>query len=346
MLKLKILVGMSGGVDSTYAALKLLDEGHEVVGAVLVMHEYTEIDSAVVAAERVGIPLVKIDCTKPFEQAVKSYFSSEYAAGRTPNPCIVCNREVKFKYLAKYARENGFDRIATGHYARIVKTNDGYAVSRAVDSTKDQTYMLYRLPQDVLEILALPLSDEVKSDVKKKAEARGIIEPDVKESQEICFIPDNDYRSYIEEKLGKFPDGCFVDDNGRVIGKHRGIIGYTVGQRKGLGISLGQRAFVSRIDPKRNEVTLSTEKPITRVFAASDLVYSGIAPLEIGKSIRADVKIRYHAAPTSATVTAIGEGRVRIEIDDPKGLVAPGQSVVAYDNDIVLFGGFIDSESV
>ena len=343
MYKLKILVGMSGGVDSTYAALKLLDEGHEVVGAVLVMHEYTEIGSAVAAAEKLGIPLVKIDCTSAFEKTVKSYFSNEYAAGRTPNPCIVCNREVKFKYLASYARENGFDRIATGHYARIVETNDGFAVSRAVDSTKDQTYMLYRLPQEVLQMLVLPLADEVKTDVKARAEARGIIEPDVKESQEICFIPDNDYRSYIEEKLGKFPEGCFVDDKGRPIGKHRGIIGYTVGQRKGLGVSLGQRAFVSRIDPKRNEVTLSTEKPLTKAFTASDLVYSGLAPLSEGQSIRADVKIRYHAAPTIATVTAIGKESVRIEIDEPKGFVAPGQSVVVYDGDTVLFGGFIDS---
>ncbi len=340
---MKILVGMSGGVDSTYAALKLRDLGHEVVGAVLVMHEYTETESAVIASERVGIPLVKIDCTAAFDETVKSYFTSEYSVGRTPNPCIVCNREVKFKFLADYARENGFNKIATGHYANVVKTNSGYAVSRAKDRTKDQTYMLYRLSQDILEMLILPLADEIKSEVKTKAEALGIIEPDLKESQEICFIPDNDYRSYIEERLGKFPEGCFVDESGKAIGKHRGIIGYTVGQRKGLGISLGQRAFVSRIDPKRNEVTLSTEKPLTKTFTASDIVYSGLSALCIGESIKAEVKIRYHAMPTLATLTMIEEGRVRIEIDNPQGLVAPGQSVVAYDGDTVLFGGFIDS---
>ena len=341
---MKILVGMSGGVDSTYAALKLIEQGHEVVGAVLVMHEYTEIDSAVAAAERVGIPIVKIDCTSAFDETVKTYFSNEYSSGRTPNPCIVCNREVKFKYLAKYARENGFDKIATGHYANVIRTAHGYAVSRSKDKTKDQTYMLYRLPQEVLEMLVLPLADEIKTEVKERAESLGIIEPNLKESQEICFIPDNDYRSYLEERLGKFPEGSFVDNNGRVIGKHRGIIGYTVGQRKGLGISLGQRAFVSRIDPKRNEVTLSTEKGLTKVFTASDLVYSGLSPLTKGESIHTEVKIRYHAAPTLATVTSMGEGRVRVEIDNPQGLVAPGQSVVVYDGDTVLFGGFIDAE--
>ncbi len=341
---MKILIGMSGGVDSTYAAVKLLDEGHEVVGAVLVMHEYTELDSAVSAAERLGIPLIKIDCTAAFDKAVKSYFENEYKLGRTPNPCIVCNREVKFRFLADYARENGFDKIATGHYARIVKTDDGYAASAAVDKTKDQTYMLYRLPQDVLEMLCLPLSDEIKAEVKKKAQARGIIEPTLPESQEICFIPDDDYRGYLERRLGKFPEGSFVDSNGKTIGKHRGIISYTVGQRKGLGIALGQRAFVSRIDPKKNLITLSTEKPSTKAFTASNLVYSGLAPLKLGESIRAEVKIRYHALPTLATLTAIEDDTVSVEIDNPAGLVAPGQSVVVYDGDTVLFGGFIDSE--
>lgn len=339
---MKILVGMSGGVDSTYAALKLLREGHEVVGAVLEMHDFTETASAETAAKKLGIPLVKIDCKKAFDEAVKSYFETEYSLGRTPNPCIVCNREVKFKFLADYARQNGFDKIATGHYARIVKTSDGYAVSRAADTTKDQTYMLYRLPQEVLEILTLPLAEEIKTDVKQMAAIEGIIEEGTAESQEICFIPDDDYRSYLEERLGKFPEGCFIDEKGRVIGKHRGIISYTVGQRKGLGISLGQRAFVSRIDPKRNEITISTEKPLTKFFTASNLVYSGLAPLKLGESIRADVKIRYHAAPTAATVTLIEEGRVSVEIDTPAGLVAPGQSVVVYNGDTVLFGGFID----
>ncbi len=341
---MKILLGLSGGVDSSYAALKLLDGGNEVVGAVLRMHEYTDTKAAEIAAERLGIKLVTLDCTAAFDETVRSYFESEYALGRTPNPCIVCNQTVKFKFLADYALKNGFDGIATGHYARIVEAPNGPAVARAADATKDQTYMLYRLPKEVLQILHLPLADEIKAEVKQKAQARGIVEPNIKESQEICFIPDNDYRAYLEQRLGKFSEGSFIDKNGKIIGKHRGIISYTVGQRKGLGISLGQRAFVSRIDPKCNLITLSTEAPAVKSFTASDLVFSGLAPLSLGQSVRANVKIRYSAKPTPATVTSIGEGRVSVEMDTPVGLVAPGQSVVAYEGDTVLFGGFIDSD--
>lgn len=339
---MKILIGISGGVDSTYAALKLMDEGHTVVGAVLEMHGDTDVASAVKAAERLSIPLVKIDCRDAFDNVVRTYFEGEYANGRTPNPCIVCNPEVKFRFLADYARANGFDKIATGHYARIIEKDGRFAVARAKDSTKDQTYMLYRLPQDILSILVFPLADCIKTEVKEIAAARGIIEPEVKESQDICFIPDNDYRRYLEERLGKFPSGAFIDKNGRFLGNHRGITSYTVGQRKGLGISTGRRVFVSRIDPVRNEITLSDSDNVTGSFEASSLVYSGIAELGVGESIRADVKIRYRATPTPATVTAIDGGRVRIEIENPEALIAPGQSVVVYDGDRVLLGGFID----
>ena len=339
---MKILIGISGGVDSTYAALKLMEEGHTVVGAVLVMHEHTELDAAVLAAERLGIPLVKIDCTSAFENIIKAYFVGEYAKGRTPNPCILCNPEVKFRFLADYARDNGFDKIATGHYARIIEKDGRFSVARAKDGTKDQTYMLYRLPQDILSILTFPLADCVKQEVKDIAAARGIIEPDTKESQEICFIPDNDYRSFVEERLGKFPEGNFVSEDGKILGTHRGIISYTVGQRKGLGIALGQRVFVSHIDPVKNEITLSDPGKTTKTFTASSLVYSGIPRLEVGQGIRADVKIRYRATPTSATITAIANDKVKIEIDTPVGLVAPGQSVVVYEDDRVLLGGFID----
>lgn len=339
---MKILIGLSGGVDSTYAALKLMEEGHTVVGAVLEMHAHTDTDAATVAAERLGIPLVRIDCTSAFENIIKSYFVSEYAKGRTPNPCILCNPEVKFRFLADYARANGFDKIATGHYARIIEKDGRFAVARAKDGTKDQTYMLYRLPQDILEILIFPLADCIKREVKEIAAARGITQPDIKESQDICFIPDNDYRRYLEERLGKFPPGAFIDKNGRVIGRHHGIVSYTVGQRKGLGISLGRRVFVSRIDPVKNEITLSDPDRTTATFEASSLVYSGISKLAVGQSIRADVKIRYRATLTSATVTAIADDKVLIEIDNPVGLVAPGQSAVVYDGDRVLLGGFID----
>ena len=195
---MKILVGMSGGLDSTYAALKLINEGHEVHGAVAVMHGHTELDGAREAARALGIPLYELDATDKFD-AVKKNFVDEYSRGRTPNPCIVCNPLVKFRVLADFARENGFDKIATGHYARTVTRSENgdirYTLGRAVDSKKDQTYMLHRLPQDILSVLMLPLGDEIKTDVREKARAAGLKAAEQKESQEICFIPDGDYVS-------------------------------------------------------------------------------------------------------------------------------------------------------
>lgn len=341
---MKILLGMSGGIDSTYAALKLMNEGHEVTGAVLVMHEHTDVAAAERAAARLGIPLVKIDCREAFSAAVKEYFVKEYANARTPNPCIVCNREVKFKYLYDHAVAFGFDRIATGHYARVVKDEKSgrYAVSFAKDSAKDQTYMLYRLPQEVLAILTLPLENELKSEVKEQAALLGISEEGQKESQEICFIPDDDYRGYIEERVGKFPEGSFVDVQGRALGTHKGIISYTVGQRKGLGISLGERAFVSRIDPVTNTVTVSTTAPVTERITVSSVVYSGLGEAEEGTAFVATVKIRYKAPAVPATVRILSGNRAEIVFDNPVGLVAPGQSAVVYRNGTVLLGGFID----
>ena len=342
IVKMRILIGMSGGIDSSFAAQKLKNDGHEVVGAVLVMHDYTDVGAARRAAERVGIPLCEVDCRSDFDKYVKEYFVREYSLGRTPNPCIVCNREVKFRYLYDYATENGFDRIATGHYARVVERDGRYAIERALDTSKDQTYMLYRLSQNILGMLVLPLADMTKGEVKRLATEQGLIDEGQKESQEICFIPDNDYRSYVEGRLGKFPSGCFVDENGNVLGKHDGIIGYTVGQRKGLGISLGARAFVSRIDPEKNEITLSTDGGSTTSIRVSETVYSGVEGLGEGEQLRADVKVRYRATPVPATLTGLGDGRVRIDFDTPIKSVAPGQSAVAYVRERVMLGGFID----
>ena len=344
---MRILLGMSGGIDSTFAALKMMNDGHEVVGATLVMHEYTDLTAARNAASRLGIPLVEIDCRDRFEQSVKAYFVNEYTNARTPNPCIVCNREVKFRCLYDYALTHGFDRIATGHYARVVTRDDNgvtrYAVSRARDLSKDQTYMLYRLPEEILSYLYLPLADELKSEVTRRAEAAGIIDEGAKESQEICFIPDDDYRAYIEHRVGKFPTGSFVDTEGNYLGTHKGIIHYTVGQRKGLGISLGERAFVSRIDPTTGNITLSTGAATVSSVGISNIVFSGIAERREGDSISALVKIRYHATPTLATVNFTSTSTATVSFYSPVSSVAPGQSLVAYDGDTVIFGGFIDS---
>ena len=344
---MRILLGMSGGIDSTFAALKMINEGHEVVGAILKMHEYTDLTAARTAAARLAIPLVEIDCTDRFEERVKSYFVNEYTHARTPNPCIVCNREVKFRCLYDYAVAHGFDRIATGHYARIVtRTDNGvtrYAVASARDLSKDQTYMLYSLPEEILSYLYFPLADELKCEVTQRAEAAGIIDHGTSESQEICFIPDNDYRSYIERRVGKFPEGSFIDTTGKVLGTHKGIIGYTVGQRKGLGISLGERAFVSHINPKTNEITLSTGATAVTSLGISDIVFSGASARREGDSLSALVKVRYHARPVSATLTFTSDSTATVTLDEPVASVAPGQSLVAYDGDTVLLGGFIDS---
>lgn len=342
---MKILIGMSGGLDSTYAALKLINEGHDVVGAVDVMHEYTELENARDAAKALGIPLVEIDAKERF-MAVKKNFVEEYSKGRTPNPCIVCNPLVKFRVLADYAYSHGFDRIATGHYAEVVRVLDKgvelYTFKRAKDSKKDQTYMLHRLPKDVISILHLPLADEVKSEVREKARAAGLKAAEQKDSQEICFIPDGDYASYIEGIKGVFPKGSFVLDDGSVLGTHNGIIRYTVGQRKGLGIAYGEKIFVSRIDADRNEIILSRSGSFTDRVSVSDIVFSGMCePLE-GEERRVEVKLRYLAPPVGALAVFDGKGGATLILDTPAKAVTPGQSAVMYDGDVLLCGGFID----
>ena len=341
---MKILVGMSGGLDSTYAALKLIKEGHEVVGAVAVMHEYTELDGAREAASALGIDLVEIDAKERF-CAVKSNFVNEYSCGRTPNPCVVCNPLVKFRVLADYAKENGYDAIATGHYARIITVIDGdktlYTLERSKDSRKDQTYMLHRLPQDVLSMLILPLADEIKTDVREKAKTEGLRAAEQKESQEICFIPDGDYATYIEGIRGEFPMGRFVLDDGTVLGMHKGIIRYTVGQRKGLGIAFGEKIFVSKIDAERNEIILSRVGSFTDTVCVDDIVFTGMREPECADERRVQVKLRYLASPVDATAVFDGKGSARLHLDVPQKAVTPGQSAVMYDGDVLLCGGFI-----
>ena len=241
---MRILVGISGGVDSAYAAKKLLSEGHEVEGAVLIMHDFTELDAAREAASSVGIRLHEIDCQDAFGQ-IKDNFVSEYVSGRTPNPCIICNERVKFKTLYDFAMENGFDAIATGHYARLVETEGRFALATPEDMRKEQTYMLYRLPQSILSKLVLPLAEGTKTEIREQAMEQGISAANRSDSQEICFLPEGNHTEYIESVAGKCPEGNFVDNEGKILGRHKGIIHYTVGQRKGLGISLGERAFVT-----------------------------------------------------------------------------------------------------
>ena len=339
---MRILVGMSGGADSSFAALRLLDEGHEVEGAVLVMHDYTDTAAASLAAQEIGIPLHVVDCRAAFEEHVVEYFVNEYKKGRTPNPCTVCNGAVKFKMLYDYAMKNGFDRIATGHYARVGYENGRYSISRAEDLKKDQSYMLWRLSQDILARLVLPLWGIDKEEVRRTLADRGITSSKSPDSQEICFIPDDDYVSFIKNRTCDFEKGSFVDKDGNVLGKHEGIIGYTVGQRKGLGVSLGKRMFVTRIDPVKNEVVLSENPDTTDSVSVSDICFSGVSEVGAGEVVEGEVKLRYLARAIPAKAKFIDTKHATLTLDVPEKSVTPGQSAVFYRDKKLLFGGFID----
>ena len=343
---MKILLGLSGGVDSTYAALKLRNEGHTVEGAVVLMHEYTECEAAKESAASLGIPLHVINAVEDFERTVKGNFVSEYLSARTPNPCVICNSEVKFIKLLEYAEENGFDMIATGHYAGIEKiacaTGDRYALRRGKDEKKDQTYMLWRLPQRVLAKLLLPLSDMMKSEIREESQAAGLRAADRADSQEICFLPDGDYAAFIEKASGVSAEGNFVDEQGNVLGKHKGIYHYTVGQRRGLGISASSRIFVTKIDPVSKTVTLSPSDSFATVVRVSGIVYSASEPPSGVEECELSVKLRYAAKPVSAKVRFSGN-RAEVYLSEPVRAVTAGQSAVFYNGDLLVAGGFIDS---
>ena len=336
---MKILVGISGGVDSAFAAKKLLLLGHSVEGAVLIMHDYTELEAAREAAESVGIMLHEIDCRDEFS-CIKENFVSEYISGRTPNPCIICNERVKFKTLLDFALANGFDAIATGHYAKITEIEGRYALEIAEDQRKDQTYMLYRLPQNILSRLVLPLYEGTKREIREKAAEQGISAADRGDSQEICFLPDGNHTEYIESVAGRCPEGDFVDESGNILGRHKGIIHYTVGQRKGLGISLGERAFVTSIDPVSNRVTLSGEMSGRTDIESEDMVYSGMEKPSESRTCDLQVKLRYTAALIDVRAELLPDGRARLHFAEPQKS-APGQSAVLYLDGVVMCGGFI-----
>ncbi len=338
---MKILLGMSGGLDSTYAARALIEQGHEVVGGALVMHQYTEVGEAQKAADSLGIPLEVIDCRERFKNIVIDDFAAQYLRARTPNPCIICNSDVKMRALYEFAMENGFDKIATGHYADVVKTPSSYAIKRGHDLKKDQSYMLWRVSTDILERLVLPLSHMKKSDIREEATRISLHASDKEESQEICFIPDNDYPTYIEENYGKCERGHFVSEDGKILGEHKGILHYTVGQRRGLGVAAGERMFITKMDADTNTITLSQKgHGHKQSFEISDLVFTGMEKMTEG-SITLDVKIRYLAPLCRAEVAFEGE-RARVRFLEDAKLVTPGQSAVFYRDDVVMFGGFID----
>ena len=336
---------MSGGVDSSYTAEILKIGGFGVEGAVLVMHNETDTEGAKRAAEKTGIPLHVIDCQAEFESEVADYFACEYACGRTPNPCTVCNRTVKFQKLCEYAEANGFDKIATGHYADVGYENGRYFIKKGADEKKDQSYMLWNLTQKQLSMLLLPLSSLTKAEIKAKASKLGVESAGKPESQDICFLPNGNYAEFVMSRLGdRYADvvkeGDFIDSDGKVLGRHKGIINYTVGQRRGLGIALGQRMFVSAIDPVKNTVTLMPDGgSYSHKARVSSLNFQKMSePTDENAVVNATVKVRYAAKPVPAKVTFSGD-TAEIEFAEPIRAITPGQSAVAYDGDDILFGG-------
>ena len=340
---MRILLGMSGGLDSTYAAELLRRQGHEVQGALLEMHAYTDTEAAERAAREVGIPLLRADCRQLFREQVETAFCEEYRRGRTPNPCILCNPLVKFRRLIELARQNGFDRVATGHYARICQDGGRYSVAQGADGRKDQSYMLWGLTQEQLAACLFPLGELTKDVVRDGARAEGLAAAEARESQDICFIPDGNYVGFVENRCGKGKEGRFVDTQGRVLGRHQGVLHYTVGQRRGLGVALGERMFVSEIHADTGDILLLPDGGARQdKMRVEKLNFQALAPCTeyVGELWG---KVRYAAAPQKMTVRVNGDG-AEVVFSEPIRAVTPGQSAVFYDDrGRIALGGLIAS---
>lgn len=332
---------MSGGVDSAAAVLLLRGAGHEVEGCTLALTDGAEdeIARARETAASLGIPHRTLDLRQEFYREVITPFAEEYACGRTPNPCIVCNRRIKLGRLYDYAMAEGFSALATGHYARIARTGEGYRILRARDARKDQSYVLYRIKEEQLPKLLFPLGEITKEEARARVLEAGLSVAAAKESQDICFVRDGDYASLVERVTGvPCAAGDYIDKDGCILGRHRGIINYTVGQHKGLGIALGRVRYVTAIDGGAGTVTLGDEEELYRSEVTLPHVeYIGSAP---SAPYRATVKLRYGRRETAATVYPLGEG-ARLVFDTPERAPAPGQSAVLYDGDVLLGGGVI-----
>ena len=338
----KIAIGLSGGVDSSTAAHLLLQQGYDVTGIILRLKPDSLADADIADARRIadalGIKLHVLDRREIFRKSVIEAFVSEYLAARTPNPCVECNAAIKFGVMLDYALEIGCDGIATGHYAKI-EEKDGRFLLRRSESAKDQSYFLYRLNQFQLAHSMFPLEGMEKEKIREIAEKADLPVAKKGDSQEICFVPNDDYIAYLTAMGISSPKGNFIDKSGNILGTHNGIINYTIGQRKGLG-AFGKPMFVTGINAADNTVTIGENgSQYSRGLVADRLNF--IAVEELTEPMRADVKIRFRAKEQPATVTPNGDGTVTVIFDEPQRSVTPGQGAVFYDGDIIIGGGRI-----
>ncbi len=332
---------MSGGVDSAAAALLLKREGYDVTGVTMLLSgNETDAEDARATCDRIGIEHITLDLKSEFVELVERPFCEAYLAGQTPNPCVICNKRIKLGRLLNYAEENGYDAVATGHYVRLAEIDGHTVLRRAADEKKDQSYMLWQLSEEQLSRAVFPLAELTKDEIRAIAADAALPRSDRPDSQDICFVPDGDYVSFIKALTGHTPaPGDFLDRDGKVIGRHQGNIRYTVGQRKGLGMGFGEPMYVISRDPDSNTVTLGRNDELFRSeLIILDIRLSAVASFPA----KYDVKIRYAHKPCPALVERIDETHLKLTFDEPQRAPAPGQSAVFYLGDLLAGGGIIE----
>lgn len=353
----RVVVAMSGGVDSSVTAYLLKEQGYQVIGITMKIWpedtNYINNESSCCSlaatydarrvAEQLDIPYYVLNFKKDFREKVIDYFIQEYTRGRTPNPCIACNKYIKFDALLKKAKQLGASFLATGHYAKIEFDEDRkrFIIRKAEDFKKDQSYTLYNLTQQQLKHILMPLGNYTKDEVRSIAKKIGLKVSDKPDSQEICFIPDNDYKEYLKKHVpGKIKPGPVLDNRGNVVGQHNGISFYTIGQRRGLGISMGKPVYVKKIDPEKNAIVVGFENEVyEKGLLAGDI--NLVAVEKINGKMLVNSKIRYNAKEVASYIEQISEDQIKVTFQKPQKGVAPGQSVVFYDEDVVVGGGII-----